>query len=129
MHVSMRYEGTKTSDVLAYLKIAFNKIREIFSNTKFFAMYAKQILFSLQRDLFKCQNIFYQLLKSVNVTDGEKSAKRFVPTDNSALAQSRFSKIRIFRNSGRRSISISAHANYARETEPSNVREFEARIK
>jgi hypothetical protein len=37
----MRYEGVKTSGVLADLKIAFNKIREIFSNTKFFAMYAK----------------------------------------------------------------------------------------
>jgi hypothetical protein len=69
----MRYEGVKTSGVLADLKIAFNKIREIFSNTKFFAMCAKN--FSASNAIrSNAKNIFYQLLKSVNVTDGKKSA-------------------------------------------------------
>jgi hypothetical protein len=125
MHVSMRYEGTNSSGVLADLKIAFNKIREIFSNTKFFAMYAKTFLFHHQRDLFKCHNIFYQLLKSVNVTDGKKSATFDFDKQLSA-SSGIFGNQDFLGETFRRSISISAHANYARETELSNVREFEA---
>ena len=129
MHVSMRYEGSETSGVLADLKIAFNQLRDNCSNTKFFAMCAKTFSLSSSTRFVKCQNIFYQLLKSVNVTDGKKSAKFDFDKQLSASSIRNFAKSGFCRNFGWISKSTFAHANYARETEPSNVREFEARIK